>query len=97
MQVVAGQPADPVLRGAGPGVAEDVRAGRHTLPELVGKSRQCVLGTPSARSPVQVNANVTQRFEQSMVPRASVADCTGSSISVSHARPPAAVSKVRNS
>ena len=37
------KPADPVLRGVGPGVAEDLRARRHALPELVGKGGQRVL------------------------------------------------------
>ena len=53
--------------------------------------------TPRARSPFHVNANVIQRSDSSIVACAAVADGTKSTSSDNHARPPAAVSKVRNS
>ena len=97
VQVIAGQAADPVLGSVCAGVPEDVRARRHALRNSSGKVASDSSGTPSARNPFHVNANVTQRSELSIVACTSAADWTLSSNSVSHARPPAGVSNERNS
>ena len=44
VQVLSGQAADPAFGSGCAGVAEDVRAGRHPLAELVGKGGQRLLG-----------------------------------------------------
>ena len=98
MQVVAGQAADPVARDALAPVSPRMSA-RAAMPSRnsSGKVASDSSGTPSARRPFHVNANVTQRSELSIVACASAADCDLSSSSDSHARPPAGVSKDRNS
>ena len=97
VQVITGQAAEPVLRCVGAGVAEDAAREGMPVPELVREGRSDSSGTPSARSPFQVNASVTQRSDSSIVATASAADCVLSSSSDSHARPPSGVSNERNS
>ena len=52
---------------------------------------------PSARSPFQVKATLTQRLSISVEARTSAADCTFARIADSQARPPAALRNERNS
>ena len=72
---------------------------RATMPCLnsSGNVASDASSTPSARSPCQVNATVTQRRSLSTVARASAAECTFSSIPDSHLRAPSASLKDRNS
>ena len=82
----------------GSGITQDVGTRRHAFAELLGKTvASDSSGTPSACSPLQVNANVIHRCEASIVAWASAADCTRSSSPVNHARPPAGSSNDRNS
>ena len=46
VQVGARQSAHPVVRMGGPGIAQDVGAGRHALPKRLRESRQRFFGYP---------------------------------------------------
>src|SRR6476659_3897762 len=61
MQVGAVQATFPIVGVIGAGVAEHLRAGDHALPKLFRKGGKRSFVDPSALSPLQVNATVTQR------------------------------------
>src|ERR1700680_1193934 len=62
-----------------------------------GKVASEASSTPSARSPFEVNATVTQRLSCATDSRIAFAECTFSRIAASHARPPAGSLNDKNS
>lgn len=93
-------PASPPTQCCGAWLPMSPRmAARDTMPSrnASGNVASESSGTPRARRPFQVNATVTQRSAESMEACTSAADCTSSVSAASQARPPAGVSKVRNS
>src|SRR6476469_5158134 len=72
---------------------------RATMPCLnsSGNVASASSSKPSARSPFQVKATLTQRLSISVEARTSAADCTFARIADSQARPPAALRNERNS